>query len=81
MNSLCCRCNLTSVSNACEADSKALLIIYILTGTIVILQIIIMLAAPISLFWASNRLDKYPEVHFAFPFILIGKSIIAFLTG
>ena len=28
MTSLCCRCNLTWVSNACKADSKVLLIIY-----------------------------------------------------
>ena len=35
-------------------------------------------AAPISLFWAANALNELPEVRFEFPFILIGKSTIAF---
>ena len=34
-------------------------------------------AAPISLFWAPNGLNELPE----FPFNLIGKSTMAFLTG
>ena len=38
-------------------------------------------AALISWFWASNRLNKLPEVHFEFPFILIDKSTVASLTG
>ena len=29
-------------------------------------------AAPLSLFWAPNRLDELPEERFDFPFILIG---------
>ena len=37
-------------------------------------------AAPISLFWA-NRLNELPKVRFKFPFNLIGKLIMAFLTG
>ena len=28
-----------------------------------------------------NRLNKLPEMHFEFPFILMGKSTIAFLNG
>lgn len=78
MTSLCCRCNLTWVSNACKADSKVLLIIY---NYVKRPYSKFVLAAPISFFWASNRLNKFPEVHFTFPFILIGKSILAFLTG
>ena len=35
-------------------------------------------AAPRSLFWASNGLNELLEVGFEFPFILIGKSTIAF---
>ena len=50
------RCNLTAVSDVCEA-------------------------APISLFGAANGLNRLPEVRFEFPFNLIGKSRIAFLTG
>ena len=38
-------------------------------------------AAPISLFWAPDGLNKLPEVCFEFPFNLIGKSTMAFLTG
>ena len=38
-------------------------------------------AAPISLFWAPDALNELPEVRFEFPFILIGKSTIAFWTG
>ena len=38
-------------------------------------------AAPRSLFWAPNGLDKKPEMRFEVPFILIGKSTMAFLTG
>ena len=38
-------------------------------------------AAPILLFWATNRLNELPEVGLEFPFILIGKSSMAFLTG
>ena len=38
-------------------------------------------AAPISLFWALNGLNELPEVRFKFPFNLIGKLIMAFLTG
>ena len=38
-------------------------------------------AAEISLFWAPNGLNELPEVKFEFPFILIGKSTMAFLTG
>ena len=37
-------------------------------------------AAPISLFWAPNGLNELPEVHFEFPFILIGKSTMTFST-
>ena len=38
-------------------------------------------AAPKSLFWAPDGLDELAEVHFEFPFILIGKSTMTFLTG
>ena len=38
-------------------------------------------AVPSSLFWAPNGLNELPEVRFEFPFILIGKSTMAFLTG
>ena len=38
-------------------------------------------AAPISLFWAASRLNELLEMYFQFPFILIGKSTMAFLTG
>ena len=38
-------------------------------------------AAPISLFWAPDGLNKLPEVCFEFPFNMIGKSTMAFLTG
>ena len=38
-------------------------------------------AAPISLFWVTNRLNELPVVRFKFPFILIGKSTMAFLKG
>ena len=34
--------------------------------------------APISLFWASNGFNELPEVRFEFPFILFGKSTMAF---
>ena len=34
-----------------------------------------------SLFWATNGLNKLPKVRFEFPFNLIGKSTMAFLTG
>ena len=37
-------------------------------------------AAPRSLFWAPNGLNELPEVCCKFPFILIGQSIMAFLT-
>ena len=37
--------------------------------------------APISLFWAPSGLNELPEMGFEFPFILIGKSTMAFLTG
>ena len=37
-------------------------------------------AAPISLFWAPNGLNELPEVHFQFPFNLIGKSTMAFFN-
>ena len=30
---------------------------------------------------ATNRLNKLPEMHFKFPFKLIGKSTMTFLTG
>ena len=35
---------------------------------------------PKSLFWAPNGVKKLLEVRFEFPFILIGKSTMAFLT-
>ena len=38
-------------------------------------------AEPISLFWASSGLNQLPEVRFEFPFNMIGKSTMAFLTG
>ena len=38
-------------------------------------------AALIFLFWVPNGLSELPEVHFEFPFILIGKSTMAFLTS
>ena len=38
-------------------------------------------AVPISLFWALRGLNELPEVHFEFPFNLIGKLTMAFLTG
>ena len=38
-------------------------------------------AAPRSLFCAPNGLNEVPEVRFEFPFILIGKWTMAFLTG
>ena len=38
-------------------------------------------AAPILLFWATNGLYELLEVGLEFPFILIGKSSMAFLTG
>ena len=53
---LVCRCNLTLVSNACNA-------------------------APISLFRAPNGLNKLLEMHFKFPFNLIGKLIMTFLKA
>lgn len=56
MASLCCRRNLTTVDNVCEA-------------------------VPVSLFWDPNGLIGSPEVHLECPFILIGKSKMAFLTG
>ena len=31
--------------------------------------------------WVPNGLKKIPEAHFEFPFNLIGKSVITFLTG
>ena len=34
-----------------------------------------------SLFWALNGLKELPEMSFKFPFNLIGKSTMAFLTG
>ena len=34
-----------------------------------------------SLFWVPNGLNKLPEMSFKFPFNLIGKSTVAFLTG
>ena len=37
-------------------------------------------AAPISLFWAPNRLNELPEVSFQFPFHLIGKLPMAFFN-
>ena len=33
------------------------------------------------LFWAPNGINQLPEVRFEFLFILIGQSIMAFLTG
>ena len=36
--------------------------------------------AALSLFWAPNGLDELPEERFDFPFILIGKLTMAFLT-
>ena len=38
-------------------------------------------AAPRSLFWAPNRLNKSLEVHIIFPFDPIGKPEMGFLTG
>ena len=38
-------------------------------------------AAPRSFFWAPNRFNELTERRFEFPFILIGKSSTAFLTG
>ena len=38
-------------------------------------------AAARSLFWTPNGFNELPEVHFEFPFILIGKLTMAFLTG
>ena len=38
-------------------------------------------AVLISLLWALNRLIKSPEVCFKFPFVLIGKLIMASSTG
>ena len=38
-------------------------------------------AAPRSSFWVPNGLNEFPEVCFEFPFILTGKSTMAFLTG
>ena len=38
-------------------------------------------AVPKSLFWAPNGFNELPEVRFEFPFILIGKLTMAFLTG
>ena len=35
-------------------------------------------APPITLFWAHSGLNKSPEMHFEFPFNLIGKSTMAF---
>ena len=37
-------------------------------------------AAPRCLLWDPNGLNKLPEVRLRFPFNLIGKSIMAFLT-
>ena len=34
-----------------------------------------------GIFWAPNRLNEFPEVRFRFPFVLIGKLTMAFLTG
>ena len=36
---------------------------------------------PISLFWATYGPNKSPEEHFKFPFIMIVKLTLAFLTG
>ena len=33
------------------------------------------------MFWAANGLDELPEMCFEFPFILIGKWTMPFLTG
>ena len=38
-------------------------------------------AVPRYIFWAPNSLDELLEVRFKFPFVLIGKSAMAFLTG
>ena len=38
-------------------------------------------AVPRSLFWASNGLNELREVRIEFPFDLIGKLTMAFLTG
>ena len=37
-------------------------------------------ATPRTFFWTRNGLNELPEVCFEFPFILIGKSTVAFLT-
>ena len=37
-------------------------------------------AAPRSLFWAADGLYELPEMRFEFPFNLIGKSTMPFLT-
>lgn len=37
-------------------------------------------AAPISLFWVSSECNELPEMLFKFPFNLIDKSTMAFLT-
>ena len=37
--------------------------------------------APISIFWALNGLNELPEVRFEFPFILIGRSTMALISG
>ena len=49
---VCRRCNVTLISNLCEA-------------------------APRSLFWASNKLNKLLDVGFKIPFNLIRKSTMA----
>ena len=36
---------------------------------------------PISMFWTPNGLNELKEERFEFPFILIGKSTMEFLTG
>ena len=33
------------------------------------------------MFWGPNGLNELPEIRFEFPFNLIGKSTVAFLTG
>ena len=38
-------------------------------------------AAHISLFWAPNRLNELPEMHFEICFKLIGELTVAFLIG
>ena len=38
-------------------------------------------AATRSLFWTPNGLNELQEERFEFPFILIGKSTMTFLTG